>query len=73
MQKFLAELLEWYCGEIGGEVFFSALACGAGEPGYAAKWQKLAQLERCVAGRLRRRSKRVASRSLPPLRTCNAV
>lgn len=53
MQNFLAELLEWYCGEVGGEAFFSALAHGAGEPGRAAKWRKLAQLEQYVAGRLR--------------------
>jgi hypothetical protein len=53
MQKCLAELLEWYCGEIGGEAFFSALAHNAVEPGLAAKWQRLAQLEQCVAGRLR--------------------
>jgi len=53
MQKYLAELVEWYCGEVGGEAFFNALAHGADEPGRAAKWRKLAQLERYVAGRLR--------------------
>jgi hypothetical protein len=53
MQKYLAELLEWYSGEIGGEAFFNALAQGADNPGVARKWQKLAQLEQCVAGRLR--------------------
>ena len=53
MHKYLAELLEWYCGEVGGEAFFSALARGSGEPGQAAKWRKLAQLEQSVAGRLR--------------------
>ncbi len=53
MQKYLAELLEWYCGEIGGEAFFSALARSASAPEQAAKWRKLAELERYVAGRLR--------------------
>jgi hypothetical protein len=53
MHKHLAELLEWYCGEVGGEAFFSALARGASEPRLAAKWRKLAQLEQCVAARLR--------------------
>ena len=53
MQNYLAELLEWYRGEVGGEAFFSALALGASESGHAAKWQKLALLERFVAGRLR--------------------
>jgi hypothetical protein len=53
MQKYLAELLKWYCGEVGGEAFFSAMAVRAREPGRAAKWRKLALLEQYVAGRLR--------------------
>jgi hypothetical protein len=52
METYLAELLEWYCGEIGGEAFFSALARGAGEREHAAKWEKLAQLENLVGHRL---------------------
>ncbi len=52
MESYLAELLEWYCGEIGGEAFFSALARGAREQGPAAKWEKLAQLEILVGHRL---------------------
>jgi hypothetical protein len=52
MQKYLAEILEWYGGEIGGEAFFSALAQGTVEPALADKWRKLAQLERYVAGQL---------------------
>jgi len=53
MRPYLAELLEWYRGEVGGEAFFAALAHGTGDPRLAAKWQKLAQLERYVADRLR--------------------
>ena len=53
MEKYLAELHEWYCGELGGEAFFSALAHGTGEPEHAAKWQKLAELEKYVGSRLR--------------------
>lgn len=53
MHTYLAELLEWYRGEVGGEAFFAALASDTGDPRLAAKWQKLAQLERHVADRLR--------------------
>lgn len=53
MEIYLAELLEWYCGEVAGEAFFSGLAHRTGEPELAAKWQKLAQLEQHVGGRLR--------------------
>lgn len=53
MHDYLGELLEWYGGEVGGEAFFAALAQGAGDPSHAAKWAKLAQLERHVADRLR--------------------
>jgi hypothetical protein len=53
MQKYLAELLEWHSGEVGGAAFFSALAQGTDDPGLARKWLTLAQLEQCVAGRLR--------------------
>src|ERR1700704_4081613 len=53
MHTYLTELLEWYRGEVGGEAFFAALARDTGDPGLAAKWQKLAELERYVADRLR--------------------
>ncbi len=53
MQNYLAEILDWYGGEIGGEAFFSALAQGTVEPALADKWQRLAQLEQHVAARLR--------------------
>jgi hypothetical protein len=53
MQKYLAEILEWHGGEVGGEAFFSALAQSTVEPALADKWRKLAQLEQYVAGRLR--------------------
>jgi hypothetical protein len=53
MHTYLTELLEWYRGEVGGEAFFAALALDTADPGLAAKWQKLAQLEHCVADRLR--------------------
>jgi hypothetical protein len=53
MQKHLAELLDWYRGEVAGEAFFCALADSAAEEGRAVKWRKLAQLERHVADRLR--------------------
>ncbi len=53
MQKYLVELLEWYRGEVGGEAFFGALAQSTSQPGLAEKWRKLAQLEQCVADRLR--------------------
>ena len=52
MDNYLTELLEWYCGEVGGEAFFSALARETSEPELAAKWRKLAQLERHVGARL---------------------
>ena len=52
MESYLAELLEWYGGEVGGEAFFSALARGARKPELAAKWEKLAPLENVVGGRL---------------------
>ncbi len=52
MESYLAELVEWYCGEVGGEAFFLALARGSHEPGLAAKWDKLAQLENLVGDRL---------------------
>lgn len=52
MEKYLAELLEWYCGEVGGHAFFSALARETSEPRLAAKWQTLAQLERQVGSRV---------------------
>jgi hypothetical protein len=53
MQHHLAELLEFYCDEIAGEAFFSALAQNSSEPQRAAQWRMLASLERMVAGRLR--------------------
>jgi hypothetical protein len=53
MQNYLVELLEWYCGEVGGEAFFAALAQDARNPEQAAKWRKLAELEHHVADRLR--------------------
>ena len=53
MHTYLNELLEWYRGEVGGEAFFAARARDTGDPRLAAKWQKLAQLERYVADRLR--------------------
>lgn len=53
MEKHLTELLEWYCGEVGGEAFFAALAHQAAETAAAAKWRALSQLERGVAGRVR--------------------
>lgn len=53
MQNHLAELLEWYCDEIAGEAFFSALWQSTAEPELAAKWRTLARLEQFVAYRLR--------------------
>ena len=53
MHDHLAELLEWYCDEVAGEAFFSALAHSAVEPTRANKWRTLARLEQCVAGQLR--------------------
>ena len=53
MQHHLAELLEFYCDEIVGEAFFTALAQNSSEPDRGAKWRTLASLERTVAARLR--------------------
>ncbi len=52
MENYLTQLVEWYCGEVGGDAFFSALARGTSEPELAAKWRKLAQLEQHVGARL---------------------
>ena len=53
MQSHLAELLEWYRGEIAGEAFFSTLAQSAVDPDRSHKWRLLARLEHFVAGQLR--------------------
>jgi hypothetical protein len=53
MRTYLTELLDWYGGEIAGEVFFGALGRNAEAPEHTAKWQTLARLERFVADRLR--------------------
>jgi hypothetical protein len=53
MQTYLTELLDWYGGELAGEVFFSTLSRNANAPEHTTKWQTLARLERFVADRLR--------------------
>jgi hypothetical protein len=53
MQAHIRELLSAYRGEIAGEAFFLGLAQTTDDPGHAAKWRVLAQLEHEVAERIR--------------------
>jgi hypothetical protein len=47
-----AILLEWYRGELGGEMLFAGLAAAAADPACAAKWNVLAELEHATGQRL---------------------